>query len=64
MAAELRFERERTSLVIEELTNLLDGGELFTEKRRKMGKPLRQTSWDTGRRAGHFDALPASVKIV
>ena len=44
MAAELRFERERTSLVIEELTNLLDGGELFTEKRRNMGKPILSKS--------------------
>ena len=38
MVAELRVEREKSNLVLEELTNLLDGGESFTEKRRHMGK--------------------------
>lgn len=38
MVTELRVERERTCLDIEELTNLLDGGEAFTEKRRAMGE--------------------------
>ena len=39
MAAELRLERERSNLVTEELTNLLDGAESLTEKRRTIGKP-------------------------
>ena len=35
---ELRKERERSKLNLEELTNLLDGGEMFTAKRRRMSK--------------------------
>ena len=38
MVEELRKERERSKLNLEELTNLLDGGEMFTEKRRRMSK--------------------------
>ena len=38
MAPELRVERERSSLVLEELTNLLDGGSVMTEKRRRMSE--------------------------
>ena len=37
MAEELRVERERSRLDIEELTYLLDGGEIFTKRRRAMG---------------------------
>ena len=36
MVPELRVERERSSLVLEELTNLLDTGEAVTEIRRRM----------------------------
>ena len=36
MAPELRAERKRSSLVLEELTNLLDGGSVLTETRRRM----------------------------
>ena len=36
MAPELRVERERSSLMLEELTNLLDGGAAVTEARRRM----------------------------
>ena len=35
---ELRVERERSKLNLEELTNLLDGGIIFTEKRREIGQ--------------------------
>ena len=38
MVEELKRERERSKLNLEELTNLLDGGEMFTEKRRRMSK--------------------------
>lgn len=38
MVPELRVERERSRLVIEELTNLIDGSESFTERRREVGK--------------------------
>ena len=38
MVEELRKERERSKLNLEELTNLLDGGEMFTAKRRRMSK--------------------------
>ena len=38
MAKELRVERERSKLNINQLTQLLDGGEIVTERRRKMGK--------------------------
>ena len=37
MVEELRVERERSKLDLEQLTNLIDGGEMFTEKRRRMG---------------------------
>ena len=37
MVEELRVERERSKLDLEQLTNLMDGGETFTEKRRRMG---------------------------
>ena len=37
MVEELRVERERSKLYLEELTNLINGGEMFTEKRRRMG---------------------------
>lgn len=37
MVEELRVERERSKLDLEQLTNLVDGGEMFTEKRRRMG---------------------------
>ena len=36
IAPELRVERERSSLELEELTNLLDSGETVTEIRRRM----------------------------
>ena len=35
---ELRVERERSRLNIEQLTYLLDGGKEWTERRRKMGE--------------------------
>ena len=35
---ELMLERENSKLKLEELTNLLDGGKEFTEKRRMMCK--------------------------
>uniref|UniRef100_A0A1X7T9X5 Acyl-coenzyme A oxidase n=1 Tax=Amphimedon queenslandica TaxID=400682 RepID=A0A1X7T9X5_AMPQE len=35
---ELKVERERSRLDLEELTNLLDGGAVFTDKRREMVK--------------------------
>ena len=38
MVEELKRERERSKLNLEELTNLLDGGEMFTAKRRRMSK--------------------------
>ena len=38
MAKELRVERERSKLNIEQLTCLLDGGAIVTERRRKMSK--------------------------
>ena len=38
MASELRIERERSNLVLEELTNLLDGGVEITKKRRRIRK--------------------------
>ena len=34
VAPELRRERERSALDVEELTNFLDGGEFITERRR------------------------------
>ena len=34
---ELRVERERSKLEIEQLTYLKDGGKEWTERRRKMG---------------------------
>ena len=40
MAPELRIERERSSLVLEELTNLLDGGAEVTKTRRRIRKHL------------------------
>ena len=36
VAPELRRERERSALDLEEITNLVDGGEFITERRRKM----------------------------
>ena len=33
---ELRVERERSKLNIEKITYLVDGGKLFTEKRRRI----------------------------
>ena len=36
MAKELRIERERSKLNIEELTLLLDGGEMLSERKKKM----------------------------
>ena len=45
MASELRVERERSNLVVQELTNLLSGGEEFTEKRRELCKLLRTSAW-------------------
>ena len=38
MAPELRVERERSDLVLEELTNLLDGGAKVTKTRRRIRK--------------------------
>lgn len=38
MAKELKEERERSNLDVEELTHIWDGGEFITEKRREMGK--------------------------
>jgi acyl-CoA oxidase len=38
MAEELKKERERSKLNLEELTNFLDGGKIHTEKRRKIIK--------------------------
>ncbi len=38
MVKELRIERERSKLNIEELTNLLDGGETNTTTRRRISK--------------------------
>ncbi len=36
MVKELQVERERSKLDTERLTQLLDGGEILTEQRRKM----------------------------
>ena len=44
MAPELRVERERSSLELEELTNLLDSGEAVTEIRRRMSERLTAAS--------------------
>ncbi len=44
MAKELRVERERSKLSINQLTQLLDGGEIVTERRRKMGELLKSPS--------------------
>lgn len=38
MARELKEERERSNLDVEELTHVWDGGEFITEKRREMGE--------------------------
>lgn len=38
MVEELRRERERSSLDLEELTQFLDGGAIITEKKRAMCK--------------------------
>ena len=35
---ELKVERERSRLDLEQLTNLLDGGAAFTQRRREFGK--------------------------
>lgn len=40
MAPELRIERERSDLVLEELTNMLDAGAPITEMRRRMCEGL------------------------
>ena len=37
MAKELKVERERSNLDLNELTHVWDGGEFITEKRREMG---------------------------
>ena len=37
MAAELKAERERSNLDVNEMTHVWDGGEFVTEKRREMG---------------------------
>ena len=37
MAKELKEERERSSLDVEELTHIWDGAEFVTETRRQMG---------------------------
>ena len=42
---ELRVERERSRLDLEQLTNFLDGGEMFTERRRELGKPLNTVNF-------------------
>ena len=42
MAPELRVERERSDLVLEELTNMLDGGQPITEMRRRMSECVKQ----------------------
>ena len=38
MAKELKEERERSNLDVNELTHVWDGEEFITEKRREMGK--------------------------
>ena len=40
MVADLRKERDGSRVSIPELTNLIDGGEGMTEKRRKISKCL------------------------
>lgn len=42
MAKELKEERERSNLDVEELTHIWDGGEFITEKRREMGNFIVQ----------------------
>ena len=37
---ELKVERERSRLDLEQLTNLLDGGAMFTERRRELGEEI------------------------
>lgn len=49
VAPELRRERERSALDVEELTNFMDGGEFITEKRRAMCK------------RGHVSVLAGSI---
>jgi len=38
MAKELKVERERSNLDVQELTHIWDGGEFITEKRKEMGE--------------------------
>ena len=40
MAPELRVERARSRLVLEELTNLFDGGPVMTEMKKKFSEQL------------------------
>ena len=40
MVKELRSERERSKLNIEQLTNLIDGGEHVTKRRREISEQL------------------------
>lgn len=40
MVPELRREREASSLNIPELTEFIDGGEMITEKRKRLSKSL------------------------
>ncbi len=40
MVEELRREREASSLNIPELTTFIDGGEMFSERRKNLCKPI------------------------
>lgn len=44
MVPELRIERERSKLNVEELTHYIDGGEPLTERRREMRKTTTRKS--------------------
>ena len=44
MAPELRREREASKLDLPELTTFIDGGEMITEVRKRMGK-LERRRW-------------------
>ncbi len=40
MVEELRREREASSLNISELTTFVDGGEMFSERKKQLCKPV------------------------
>lgn len=61
---ELRLERENSKLNLEELTNLLDGGKEFTEKRRMMSKEILQYILSTTINQLHLRDSLSTVKLI